>query len=425
MSHYGLLCPPYLGHLNPMLALAEELRRRGHVTTYFGLAEAAPVVEASGARAVSLGATFFPPGSLSRLKHNMASPRGLGLFRIIADMARMTDTLCEEAPAALAAAGVDALLVDQLEPAGGLLSGRMRLPFVSISNALPIDREPSVPPPFTDWAFDPSPRGVRRNIGGYRVADAMMIGMHRVIRSWGRRWDLPYRSVDDCLSHEAEVSQLVPSLDFPRHGLPATFHYCGPFRRREDVSDLGWLLGSGGRPLVFASLGTLQGGRLDLFTRIAQACARLGVQLVVAHGGALTPAQAATLPGSPIVRSFVPQRALLDHGAAAVTNGGLNTVLDALAAGVPLVTIPIAFEQGAIGARLRASGAGLTVPLRRAQIESIEAALTRLLTDTRFRLSAERIGGEIARSGGVAAAADVIESRVSSKADNGQRRWSA
>ena len=35
MTHFGILCFPELGHLNPMIALGRELQRRGHNVTFF------------------------------------------------------------------------------------------------------------------------------------------------------------------------------------------------------------------------------------------------------------------------------------------------------------------------------------------------------------------------------------------------------
>lgn len=37
MTHFGITCPPAIGHLNPMCALGRELQRRGHQVTIFGV----------------------------------------------------------------------------------------------------------------------------------------------------------------------------------------------------------------------------------------------------------------------------------------------------------------------------------------------------------------------------------------------------
>ena len=206
-----------------MAALATELRRRGHRTSFLALADVRKTVEGSGAGLIPLGEATFPAGSFTRLRAHMAAPRGLGLFRIIGDMARMTDMLCSEAPAAIErgrhrrARGRPARTGRR--PASPRIWGcrSYRSP-----TRLPIDREPALPPPFTDWRYDPSPWGLRRNAGGYRVADLMMMGLDRVDRNVGdARGGLPHRRMSDCLSAEAEITQLVPGFDFPRHAPPA------------------------------------------------------------------------------------------------------------------------------------------------------------------------------------------------------------
>jgi UDP:flavonoid glycosyltransferase YjiC (YdhE family) len=92
-----------------------------------------------------------------------------------------------------------------------------------------------------------------------------------------------------------------------------------------------------------------------------------------------------------------------------ITHAGLNTVLDSLAAGVPAVAIPIAFEQPAIAARVAFRGSGEVVPLARAKAAVIRAAATRVLGNSAYGRAAQQIKEEIARAGGVKRAAEVVE----------------
>ena len=410
MSHLALVAPPFLGHLNPMLALAAALRVRGHRVTLFGLAELEPIAVRRGCDFVGLGRRSFPDGALARLSDHLASPGGFGLFRVMSDMAGMTRMLCDELPAACRAHGVDAIVADQLEPAGALVAAHLGLPYVTVANALPLHREPAVPPPFTDWRYDPSPWGLKRNRGGYRVADLLMRPVASGIAREAHRLGLPpRRSLESCLSPFAEITQLVPSLDFPRRHLDGSVHPCGPLREGSGTEDVADLVGDG-RPLVFASLGTLQGGRARIFHRIAQACADLDLHLVVAHGGRLDDATAAALPGRPTVRAFVPQRSLLRHADLLVTNGGLNTVLDGAAAGVPMLVIPIAFEQGAIGARVQHAGIGRT--LSRRHLRPVASVLADLKANVLLPHRSQAMAKAMTAAGGAVAAASVVDEVV-------------
>ncbi|MBV9076045.1 MAG: hypothetical protein JO048_00990, partial [Methylobacteriaceae bacterium] len=230
-----------------------------------------------------------------------------------------------------------------------------------------------------------------------------------VIGRWAAEWRLgPRRRMDECLSPFATVSQTVAGFDFPRHALPDTFHHCGPLRRSSAAARPS-RAGDRGRPLVFASLGTLQGARIGLFRAIAMAARELDLQLVVAHGGRLTRQQAASLPGGPAVYDFVRQEEVLARASLAVLNGGLNTVMDSLAAGVPAVLSPLAFEQGAIAARLERAGAGRRVSPFLAGSRRFSRAMRHALQDPSYRAAAGRLRAEIAGAGGVRRAADIVE----------------
>jgi zeaxanthin glucosyltransferase len=200
----------------------------------------------------------------------------------------------------------------------------------------------------------------------------------------------------------------VASLDFPRAELPAHFHYLGPFRAEPPGA---FDLSEDGRPLAFCSLGTLQGARLNIFRRAAAACDALGLRLVVAHGGGLSERDARNLPGQPLVFDFVPQRAVLARCSVAISHCGFNTVLDALSAGVPILALPLAFEQPATAARLAWAGAGLVLPSWAGETRVLRA-LAELIDDPGFARAAGRIRADIELAGGAKEAARLIGSRL-------------
>jgi zeaxanthin glucosyltransferase len=115
------------------------------------------------------------------------------------------------------------------------------------------------------------------------------------------------------------------------------------------------------------------------------------------------------------VRDFVPQQAVLSHAAALVGHGGMNTVMDAIAAGVPAVLVPLAFEQAAIAARLERAGAGVAVRGRLLRSRRIRAALRTVLDEPGCRAAAAGLQLEAAAAGGAGRAADII-ARVTTEA---------
>jgi MGT family glycosyltransferase len=336
---------------------------------------------------------------------------GLSALRFtIQEVAKTTETMLREAPAAIRAHGVSMLLVDQTEPAGAAIAERLRLPFVTVCNALALNREADVPPPFTPWNYHPSAWARQRNRIGYAVADRLTRPIADVVGRYREQWNLkPYKSMEESFSDRAQISQQPALFDFPRHSLPPAFHYVGPLRKTNRDVPFPWDR-LDGRPLIYASLGTLQNSRYPVFRCFAEACEGLAAQLVITHGGGLTEPEASSLPGKPIVVSYAPQLQLLQHARLTLTHAGLNTVLDSLTCGVPLIAIPITYEQPAIAQRIRYTGAGESITLSALNPQRLRAALIRVLAaDSPCLANARRIGDSV-REGpsGVQKAADIV-----------------
>lgn len=407
--HIAVLCPPFHSHVAAMEALAAALAVRGHSLT---LVQRPEVGQWLG-RDSQLGFASVPGGAepLARVIERAAAPAfPFGIRRVVQDMAEETRRLCRDAPSVLRGLGADAVLADQMVPAAAPVARRLDLPLVSVASALPIDPDPALPLPVLPWRYDPTPRGLRRNAGGRRVSDILMRPLHQAIAAESAgAWTRP----EDALSPLAALWQLVPSLDFPRPALPAIAHYVGPLRRAERLGgDLPFSL-RGDRPVVYASLGTLQGHRLGLFRRIARGCALAGAELVVSHCSCLAQEAAARI-GADHVVADLPQRAMIARADLVVTHAGLNTVLDAAEAGVPVLALPIAFDQPGTAARVARTGMGLRLDHRFATARSIARAVTFLLAESRFRAGARRVGAEIEVAGGAARAATIAEQALAS-----------
>ena len=419
MRHFAVLAPPFASHLRALEALAAELLARGHRVSWVHQSDVRPQLRDARIGFRSVGALTHPAGSLASTVARAASPGGpFGLRRVILDVAAATDMLCREAPAALQDLGVDAVIADQMEAAGSLVAGALGLPFVSVACALPLNREPRVPLPVMPWAHAQDARGEQLNEGSARVHDWMMAPHARVIASHARAFGLrPRQTLADCLSPLAQISQTTALLDFPRVALPAHFHHVGPLRLPPGDEPALDLPLNAGKRFVFASLGTLQGGRFALFRRIARACQSLDVQLLLAHCGGLDASQEATLEqaGATWVTGFAPQRAALARADAVVTHAGLNTVLDACVAGTPMLALPIAFDQPGVAARVVHAGAGLRLRPALAGVGALREALQRLFDEPAFAAAASLIGREIAQGGGVVRAADIVLTAVESR----------
>ncbi|WP_112872820.1 glycosyltransferase [Paracoccus endophyticus] len=400
MARIAFCLPALPSHAAVHGVLARMLAARGHDCRMLGGEGLKPLAAHERVGFVSLG-TRDP------------DLRGAGLIRTLRATAAATRGFVRQGPDALGRMAPDLVVADQAEPGASLAAEAAGLPRVTLASALPLDRDEAIPPPFVDWPWLAGEEGRRRNRGGWRVADALMVLQSRALAQGCRDHRLAVRQrIDDWISPDLDLRQMVSSLDFPHAPGPGA-RAVGPLR---DGAPGAFRLDTGGRPLVFASLGTLQGGRRRLLAAIAGAADDLNVCLALAHCGGLTHAEAAALPGRAIIRDFFPQRAVLARAAACVTHAGMNTVLDCAAAQVPMLAIPLAFEQPATAARLAFHGAARVLPPRRATRAAIREALAAVLSDPSYRAALATPAAEIAAAGGVARAADLVEARLSHRA---------
>jgi zeaxanthin glucosyltransferase len=100
---------------------------------------------------------------------------------------------------------------------------------------------------------------------------------------------------------------------------------------------------------------------------------------------------------------------LLESACLTLTHGGLNTVLDSLSCGVPMVLVPLTYEQPAIAARVARVGAGEILPLSRVSPDSLRSAIRKITTVDSYTLNARVIAASIRTAGGVVRAVDLIE----------------
>lgn len=412
--HFGIISPPVSGHIHPFGALGRELIRRGHRVSLIQMPDLAERARAEGLEFIGIGYTDHPPGSLSESLAQLARLEGIAALRFtIRAIRRTTEMICRDAPGCVRSTGIDALLVDQTEPAGGTVAEHLGLPFMTICNALILNREPGVPPPFTGWNYQDGPLGRLRNRLGYAASERVMAPVTSVLRRYRQQWKLaPHSKPDDSFSTLAQISQLPPAFDFRRRKLPDCFEYVGPLRDTGPRHiEFPWER-LDGRPLVYASLGTLQNRKEWVFQCFAEACAGLPVQLVIAHGGGMDQHAADALPGDPVVVGYAPQREVLAKARLTLTHAGLNTVLDSLTYGVPLVAVPITYEQPAIASRVSGSGAGRVISLNKLTAGRLRTTIQTVLEDPSYASNAHAVRRSIENAGGLKRAADIIEKAV-------------
>jgi zeaxanthin glucosyltransferase len=412
MARLGAFCFPGTGHLNPMIALAHSLQRRGHEVVIFGIADTEARVRDGGIEFCKIGMEDYPPGALQKLDEHLSRLKGFGALRFTLERVRHSGRMVRrDGPEAVRAADVDALLVDETDSAGNV-ADYLGLPWISIALIPPLVQDDRFPPFWFGWSAGQDQLSRFRNrlaiFGLLKIATPIFRDVNRQRTAWGLK---PFRYSQDALSPLARITQLPEALEFEITGhKPAGLHYTGPFVhvQQRPAVDFPWER-LDGRPLIYASMGTLQNGSEAIFKTIAEACAGLDTQLLISLGGGLDPSRVGQLPGNPLVVSFAPQLEILKRAALVITHAGLNTVLESLCEGVPLVAVPLANDQPGVAARVRARGACVVVPRHRLNAARLRKAVMLVLQDARYRDAAQVLQRTIQRMDGPDRAAELIE----------------
>ncbi len=161
-------------------------------------------------------------------------------------------------------------------------------------------------------------------------------------------------------------------------------------------------------PLVYVTFGTVL-GHMALATEAYQAAlaavASMDARVLLTVGRHYNFAQLGGLPANVHVENWVDQDEVLAEAEVVVCHGGSGTTFGSLAAGVPVVVVPLFADQFANGARVTESGAGIVLdressgrrrPLSRVDAPSLTEAIETVRHDLAYRMGAERIAVEMA-----------------------------
>ena len=413
MRRIGILSFSSPGHFYPLTALGRRLQSRGHDVVYFQVADLERPIRAAGLRFRRIGREDFPPGCLRARDEELGKLKGFAALRCaLRGLKANARMLFRDAPAAIRDEGVDSLLIDQIEMAGGTVADHLGLPFVSVAAALPINTDPFVPHGIFPWPHRIGVGARLRNRVGNAAFEWTISGVVQTINVQRRAWGLPpARGVNSLFSRLAQVAQLPDALELPGRRSSPHVHNTGPWTDPAARSPVHfpWAFLDPGRPLVYASMGTLQNGVLRTFRMIAEACAGLDLQLVISLGGGQDPALLGDLPGDPVVVGYAPQLDLIRQSALTISHGGLNTTLESLAWGVPMVVLPVAYDQPGVGARVEWTGVGRSIPVGRLTVDRLRDAVRTVLDDPAYRERAGRLQSSIEAADGLNRAADLIE----------------
>ncbi|MBW4621298.1 MAG: glycosyltransferase [Cyanosarcina radialis HA8281-LM2] len=420
---------PFVGHINPLLRQAEELVRRGWRVGIASTREIQNYVEADpcvrqGARFVDLGSAARFQDKLLEIEQEISKGKNFrqGSFQIVESLWLIWPLFFDELLKVVRQERPDILIVDfvtrgaidlaEAEGIAVIINNPDLLTTISIEYLPPAF---DVPLPYMghsvralpwhrQWSYP-----VLRWLSG-RIVDLTIgrrLNQLRASRGLGKL------SINCAWAKHTVMVNSAFGLEYPRP-LPGNVIMVGPMLSSvveplsPEIED--WL--GNGPPVVYVNLGTIALPMLDLVDRMYEAFAGAPFRV----WWILRPQMQQLLP-APLAANIridawgPPLLAILKHPQVRVfvSHCGINSTQESLAAGTPIVGIPMLADQFDMAMRVEDARVGLILNKLTFSASELRAAIERVLSDSSFLQPIPAIQESFRQAGGVARAADTIE----------------
>ncbi|AXC10362.1 putative glucosyltransferase [Acidisarcina polymorpha] len=412
------------GDVNPLIALALEMRSRGHDPVL-----AVPEMFRSKIEPLGIGFHRIRPDQDPHDSRLVAmiydikkgTERGLREFLFPAIRQSYEDLMA----AVMADGGADLLVSGELAYAGPIVAEMTRIPWASYVLA-----------PFSFFsAYDPP---VLPPYPTLAKMQALVPGMGHLIARFARyvtrEWSEPVYELREQLGlspgsdpiFDAKFSsQLVlalfssvlgePQPDWPSCTRTCGFvYYDGDAGKVDLAPELEAFLQAGPPPLVFTlgSAAVLDAG--DFYEQSALAAEKLNQRAVLLVGNDARNLPHHKVPDSICVTQYAPYSRLFPRASLIIHQGGVGTTAQALRAGKPMLLMPYSHDQPDNARRVRRLGVAKVIQRHRYQAEAAANLIRDMLAEPKYRERAAALGLQLQKENGVHAAADALEALASS-----------
>jgi MGT family glycosyltransferase len=409
--------------LHPFIAVAREVRARGHDVSFYSGGSALATLAREGFRCFPFRAVGWSLVShtvedlIAGRKRPAAMRRLWPSFLVETVPAQMHDL-----EAALAQWPPDAIVCDIAMWAPILiLRERLNLPVIALSHVA--------------YAILPGPEGPiqgfamqRRGRAWNALAASLAERAAHLVTARTRRRANALRRQFGLAPLRVSVNRFTgsmplylvpgaPAFDRNRRDLPPSVRYVGPclWDKPADQPPPGWLQRiPRHQPVVLVDEGALFIHEPRLLQMSARALARLPLTVILLAGEGRDPASLGLgpLPPNIILQAHAPLSDILPIARALVTNGNSESVMAALQAGLPMVVLPSIWDQAEMACRVAETGAGLRVSGWRVTPARLRRAVLRVLDEPSFRDRATEMSAALARGGGPSCAASLIDELI-------------
>jgi MGT family glycosyltransferase len=392
MKKHLLFCSvPAHGHVNPTLPLVEELVCRGHRVTYATNSSFTTDIESTGATLLPTGEELPPRPSIIEFNPEVIAQlmeRMVGQAR--SSIPPMVEHAQQDPP--------DAVCYDMMTFTGSVLAEKLGVPGIGLMPSFASNEQFSLRDEIMPKEFDPDQPELRRAF--QQMQDfAAEHGVSPIPH--------PMAAAPAALN----IVFLPKEFQLAGETFDDRFRFVGPSLGSR-ASDQSWRPRDESAPLLFISLGTAFNNRPDFFRMCLDAFGDGSWHVAMAVGDQIDPAELGALPANVEVRPYFPQPTVLRHAEVFLSHAGMNSTMESLYSGVPLVTVPQMPEQEANARRVEELGLGRRLVTSEVTSPMLRSAVDEVAADHQIRDSLAEMTRIVRNAGGPVAATDAIEAHL-------------
>ncbi len=419
--------------MNPSFALARKLRDRGHHVHYLGIPDIADRIRSQGFDFTPVFSRAFPEGALAKQYEREAQGK---LYDVAEFMDRFRGT-CEqlregELDRATRQLKPNLFLISSGTPWVGIGAYKTGIPVICFSSTL-ISVEDSAVPPFNSDLIPNDTSLSRLRI--WLEWKKLFLRRRLLSRAWNISEDLKALA-RDCGYPPAKIDfqvetwprLLLPELvffpkelDFPRTRKPegAIFIEASVDVERRDA-DFPWDRLDEAKPLIYCTLGTVVPFKApsqcaQFFQMFMDAMAQRPASQGVVTISDYLKADAFNCPANVVIVPEAPQVELLKRASLMVSHGGVTGLKESAFMGVPMLLIPIHYDEFGNAARVVYHGLGARLQLQKVSAVELGRVIDRVLEDTSCSARAKVMSARLVKlereSPGVAVIEETLKSR--------------
>ncbi|MDT3427431.1 MGT family glycosyltransferase [Paenibacillus forsythiae] len=391
-AHIAMINIPAYGHINPTLAVVSELVNKGYKVTYPAVDQFIPVVKQTGASVLPYhSATLDVLDQLNHVKQineiissNSENLPMKFLEEAISTYYQLEQIYADDLP--------DLILFDFIALSGNLFAAKHGISAVRLFSSYAENEHVSALPVISD-----------------EIKDQLAAKLKEFTEKEG----IPVKHFMELFAPEKLNIAFMPRA-FQLQGdlFDEHFLFVGPSIGKRSYNESLPIHENRDRPVLLISLGTIFNPWPEFYQMCIEAFRDSGWQVVMSTGSKISPESLGDIPDNFIVRQQVPQLEILPHTKLFISHGGMNSTMEAMSFGVPLVVIPQMFEQEITARRVSELGLGQHFLPDEVTVQVLRQAVQEVSGDGQLKKRVLDMQKSIQEAGGAARAAEAIEQLI-------------